>query len=118
MTQAASACTTRRALMGAAVSLPVVAGAVTVLSNETVEPHRVARDFIELLAFLHPKGREVALNAYRVDVDWSLLKGIELQGEFAPVLRFGQRPGSRGYPKAEIVASTAGVFLHGPVEAF
>ncbi len=118
MSQAAAGNTTRRALMGAAVSLPVVAGAVTVLSDETVEPHRVARDFIELVAFLHPKGREVALNAYRVDVDWSLLKEIRLEGPNAPVLRFGVRPGSRGYPKAEIMASAAGAWLHGPVEAF
>lgn len=107
----------RRGVLGAMLALPVVAG-VTALKDERLVPHFTDRDFIEWAAGLHPRGREVALHAYRVDADWRRLKGVELGGPFAPVLRFGVRPGSRGFPKAEIVASTAGAFLHGPVEAF
>ena len=107
----------RRGLLGAALALPVVAG-VTALKDERIIPHRTARDYIDLIASMHPNGREVALNAYRVDVDWERIKGIDLEGPNAPILRFGQRPGSRGYPNAAIMASMAGGFLHGPVEAF
>jgi len=107
----------RRGVLGAMLALPVVAG-VTALKDERIIPHRTARDYIDLIASMHPNGREVALNAYRVDVDWERIKGIDLEGPNAPILRFGQRPGSRGYPNAEIMASMAGVFLHGPVEAF
>ena len=107
----------RRGVLGAMLALPVVAG-VTVLKDERLIPHRTARDYIEQIAWMHPNGREVALHAYRVDAAWDRIKEIRLEGPNAPVLRFGQRPGSRGYPNAEIMASMAGVFLHGPVEAF
>jgi hypothetical protein len=113
MSQAETAFTTRRALMGAALALPAIVAAP--VQAEPVDHWQINRECVERIARLHPKGRQVALEAYRVDVDWHLIKSIDLEGPFAPVLTFGQRPGGAWYPTAEIVVSTAGAYLNSRV---
>lgn len=107
--------TTRRALVGTALALPALA--ITPLKDERIVPRPTSRGWIEQIAALHPNGRQVALYAHRADVDWDRLYYISMEGPTAPVLHFKQREGSRGYPKAEIMVSTNGAWLHGPVEA-
>lgn len=116
MIKATQPSSTRRAVVAAAATLPVAAG-VTVLQDERLVRRFTPAECVEAIASIHQNGRRVALEAVRADVDWTLIKGIELTGPNAPTLRFAQRPGSRGYPKAEIIVSMAGAFLHGPADA-